>query len=276
MNERQPGAPPDERLEWDQDGQYFHYLTKWMHALRFLNRQTDDRRYYCWAVELAVIAHSAFTREAYPGGPKRIAWKMSIDLSRSLVSSMGQHDALDGLIAFLELQTAANVDAADGADLAVAIANMTAMCGQARWATDDPLGIGGLLDDAARLARLIFEQKVASEDLLRRLLVAVESSLQSFACSNLLRHGAEQRLPFRELGLSIGLHALDGLHRFTTTNPNLAAISDRLLVYQPLAEQIENFWSHPAHRLGSSWCDHRDINTVMLATSLAPAGYLCS
>ena len=33
MNERQPGEPADESLEWDQDGQYFHYLTKWMHAL---------------------------------------------------------------------------------------------------------------------------------------------------------------------------------------------------------------------------------------------------
>ena len=26
------GAPVDERLEWDRDGQYFHYLTKWMHT----------------------------------------------------------------------------------------------------------------------------------------------------------------------------------------------------------------------------------------------------
>jgi hypothetical protein len=33
LNERRPDEPPDERLEWDQDGQYYHYLTKWMHAL---------------------------------------------------------------------------------------------------------------------------------------------------------------------------------------------------------------------------------------------------
>ena len=32
-NERNPGEHYDEKLEWDQDGQYFHYLTKWMHAL---------------------------------------------------------------------------------------------------------------------------------------------------------------------------------------------------------------------------------------------------
>jgi len=33
LKERMPGEPLDERLEWERDGQYYHYLTKWMHAL---------------------------------------------------------------------------------------------------------------------------------------------------------------------------------------------------------------------------------------------------
>jgi hypothetical protein len=33
MKERGPREAFDERLEWDRDGQYYHYLTKWMHAL---------------------------------------------------------------------------------------------------------------------------------------------------------------------------------------------------------------------------------------------------
>ena len=33
LNERSPDDPFDDRLEWDRDGQYYHYLTKWMHAL---------------------------------------------------------------------------------------------------------------------------------------------------------------------------------------------------------------------------------------------------
>src|SRR5436305_3103232 len=33
LPERAPDEPLDERLEWDRDGQYFHYLTRWMHAL---------------------------------------------------------------------------------------------------------------------------------------------------------------------------------------------------------------------------------------------------
>lgn len=39
-------------------------------------------------------------------------WKMSIDLSSPLVPSMGQHDPLDGLITYLQLQATAPLDAA--------------------------------------------------------------------------------------------------------------------------------------------------------------------
>jgi len=40
LPERGAGEPVDERLEWDRDGQYFHYLTKWMHALDQVARAT--------------------------------------------------------------------------------------------------------------------------------------------------------------------------------------------------------------------------------------------
>ena len=33
LPERGADEPPNARLEWDRDGQYFHYLTKWMDAL---------------------------------------------------------------------------------------------------------------------------------------------------------------------------------------------------------------------------------------------------
>src|SRR4051812_16579576 len=31
LPERRPDEPLDEQIEWDRDGQYFHYLTRWMH-----------------------------------------------------------------------------------------------------------------------------------------------------------------------------------------------------------------------------------------------------
>ena len=42
----------------------------------------------------------------------------------------------------------------------------------------------------------------------------------------------------------------------------------------PLKDTIERFWSEPAHQHVQSWTAHEDINAVMLATSLAPHGYL--
>ena len=199
---------------------------------------------------------------------------MSIDLTRPLVSSMGQHDPLDGLVTCLELQTAEEFEAEDGADLTAAIADMTEMCAQTHLATDDPLGIGGLLDDATRLAQLIFERGVMRHDLLHQLLVDARFSLESFSRSYLLGLSAEHRLAFRELGLSIGIHGLQRLRHLVAQDRELAAVSDSLLPYQPLAKQISSFWSDPAHRVSSTWMDHRDINSVMLATSLAPEGYL--
>ena len=274
LNEREPDEPPDSQLEWDRDGQYFHYLTKWMHALYRMGRETGESRYPRWAAELAATAHNAFSHKMHPGGPKWIVWKMSIDLSRPLVSSMGQHDPLDGLITCLELQTAETFEAEAGTDLTAAIAVMTEMSAQTRWATQDPLGIGGLLDDATRLAQLIFERGVERHELLHQLLVEAELSLQCFRRSYLPSRSAEHRLAFRELGLSIGIHGLQRIRHLVAQDRELAVDSDGLLPYQPLAKQIQTFWSDPAHRLSSTWTGHRDINTVMLATSLAPEGYL--
>jgi hypothetical protein len=107
LNERKPGVPYDDRLEWDRDGQYFHYLTKWMHALNRMSRVTREQKYNQWAIELAQAAHDGFTYVPLSGGRPRMYWKMSTDLSRPLVPSMGQHDPLDGFITFSVLQITA-------------------------------------------------------------------------------------------------------------------------------------------------------------------------
>jgi hypothetical protein len=274
LNERGPHQPADARLEWDQDGQYFHYVTKWMHALYRMGQETGERSYPRWAVELAATAHRAFTYEVFPGQPKRMAWKMSIDLRRPLVSSMGQHDPLDGLIACLELQTDASFEPGTSADLAPAIADFDEMCERAEWLTDDPLGIGGLLDAAARLAQIVFDRGIERQRLLRRLLADAGRSLGAFAHASPLSGSAERRLAFRELGLSIGIHGLEQVRALVKSDHELATVVDRPLEHRFVAQQIEAFWSDPVHRLGHAWQEHLDINTVMLATSLAPAGYL--
>jgi hypothetical protein len=66
LKERGTDEIIDERLEWDRDGQYFHYLTKWMHALcraAFLTRSHKCAR---WAGELAQAAFKAPPRPSPP------------------------------------------------------------------------------------------------------------------------------------------------------------------------------------------------------------------
>jgi len=100
LNERGRDEALDERLEWDRDGQYFHYLTKWMHALRRAGEVMDEARYCRWAIELAQAAHAGFTLTYPPGESVRLVWKMSIDLSYPLVPSTGLHDPPDAWVTY--------------------------------------------------------------------------------------------------------------------------------------------------------------------------------
>ena len=72
LPERGPDDAFDERLEWDRDGQYFHYLTKWMHALDQVSRATKNPRFSTWAHELAATAHRAFSYTSKTDGALRM------------------------------------------------------------------------------------------------------------------------------------------------------------------------------------------------------------
>ena len=70
LPERSPQEHLDQRLEWERDGQYFHYLTRWMHALHRVALATGELRYARWARELASSAMppSATLAATSPGG----------------------------------------------------------------------------------------------------------------------------------------------------------------------------------------------------------------
>ena len=284
MNERRPDEPYDEQLEWDQDGQYYHYLTKWMHALNRASRVTADPTYNRWAVELAKTAHAKFTYAPSSGDQKRMYWKMNIDLSYPLVASMGHHDPLDGLITYLQLQSTSEKDPrkSSGLDLRAEIRDMIGICEGKSWVTDDPLGIGELLSAAYKLAQLTILEGSDQAGLLEVLLDSALISLQSYAKGgHLVKLPAHYRLAFRELGLSIGLHAIEKLPGLIIQAPKnfsmkqrLHSRSESLTQYALLCDVIESFWLQPSNRQVRSWTEHRDINMVMLATSLAPDGYL--
>jgi hypothetical protein len=269
LPERRRDEPMDERLEWERDGQYFHYLTKWMHALDQVTRSTGQPLFNRWACELAHTAYRAFTYTPRDGGPKRMYWKLSIDLSRPLVASMGQHDPLDGLITYAQLET---TGAGSEPSLRDAIADFTAIVEPQRLATGDPLGIGGLLTDAYRLAQL--EQQTARRfGLVEMLLEAARAGLQYYRKQPDRRFSAPRRLAFRELGLAIGLAALER-DEWRQATAGARAKVDQLSRHVPLRREIETFWLQPEHRAVDSWLEHANINDVMLATSLEPEGFL--
>jgi len=283
LNERQANEPFDDRLEWERDGQYFHYLTKWMHALNCLSRVTRNAIYNQWAMELAQVSHAAFTYTPDNSDVKKMFWKMSIDLSHPLVDSMGQHDPLDGLITYQELEASAKLfpETSKKISLKVEIEELIATCSGHNWATSDSLGMGGLLTDAYRLVQLIFSDQLHETSKLELLLRDIDLSLQAFIKHNSLTLLAKNRLAFRELGLAIGLYAIPKMQSAIQQHPekftHLTQVNSsltNLLRFYSLYDFIKNFWLQPEHRLVDTWLEHADINNVMLATCLAPDSYL--
>ena len=289
LPERAPDQRFDRELEWERDGQYYHYLTRWIHALSRLAIATGDSASVRHAAELAATAHRGFGHRT-PDGELRLYWKMSIDLERPLVPSMGQHDVLDGLVAFAHADAALRqvpegLEEAGAPRLDRQIRELAGACRGRSWATDDPLGIGALLADALLLARLLASDPApgdADPALMRGILEdAVRDagrSVRAVAASPLFDLPADRRLGFRELGLSLGLAAADAL-RSAVLEAGIdggvaAAALDAVEEEAELRSSIHAFWSEPEARASAPWLTHQDINDVMLAASLAPWGYL--
>ncbi|HEY4175464.1 MAG TPA: hypothetical protein VGM90_01470 [Kofleriaceae bacterium] len=251
---RQERGPLDtlvEGDEWDRDGQYFHYLTKWMMALSRYSYVAMRPEALIWARELGAIAQLKFT-----AGP-RMMWKMSIDLSRPQIPTMGQHDPIDGTITLLELDaitTRTRGPRTPPLDDATRV--LYQMIGSCTLATTDPLGLGALLHDAYRASTVD-----AARELVPVLLGAATAGLDAYANSTALGEPPERRLAFRELFLAIGLSAIERL-------------GHDLGRYLAVRDNIVAFWRYMPHREQRSWMDHRDINDVMLATALYPDGVL--
>ena len=283
LPERRTDEPFDEQLEWDRDGQYFHYLTKWMHALNRVSSVTGDYRYNRWAIELARTSHAGFTYIDPVSRQKLMYWKMNINLSRPLVESMGQHDPLDALITYLQLTATAANDPTlpPELNLNLEIADALEMCKDRTWTTDDPLGTGGLLSDACRLIQLIVNSGINFDNLLINLLESSSRGLEFFMQSDSLKFPPDYRLAFRELGLAIGIHGIEIMQEIAGRKSSMLSYPQRtgdlltsLLSHTSLAETLENFWLNPEHQEATTWREHLNINSVMLATSLIPEGFL--
>lgn len=282
LPERAPDEPSDERVEWERDGQYFHYLTKWMHALHRLSFATGEAKYNEWALELSRAAHRAFVTHASDVGHPRIHWKMSIDLSRPLVASTGQLDALDGYVTMSVLRTSdAEAGVPRNGFFDRATNELFGVCGCMSWVKGDALGIGGLLVDATILMQLITLRRIEQPDLLDELLRDTLQCLRVYEKYESTAGPSSDRLAFRELGLSIGMHGCEIMRECLTRAPErfrhydeISSLVHAIGGFAPLREPIERYWLREYAESSRAWRGHEDINAVMLATSLLPGGYL--
>lgn len=281
IGKRLPERGPDERfdaqLEWERDGQYFHYLLPWMRALDQAARWLHVPRLNVWARELAVTAHAAFAHGARGRGSRRLYWKMSTDLRRPLVPSMGQHDALDAIVTYASLaRSAFELGAPPGPSLEDELLDVADMIEPRALDTDDPLGLGALLLDAHMALELTAHDAFPAPDLVRPILAAALDGVQAYGASRALGLPASRRLPFRELGLSMGLRAMGHTaahmpRRAEVGSAHLVSTLARLL---PVAREIERFWLEPRHQSAPTYTAHLDINEVMLSVSLVAEGVL--
>jgi len=210
-----------------------------------------------------------------------MVWKMSTDLRRPLVSSMGHHDPLDGYITCIELQSTRTrlQGTPSEPNLEEEAADFAMMIRGQDWTTADPLGLGGLLTDASRVAQLMQLGAFPEGELLEALLSAAMQGLSYYVRQNDSGLSASRRLAFRELGLAIGLAGIELVEEVVEQWPRsqTARVRERLEAlgaYRLLGSGIRAFWLEPEHHEARTWSEHRDINEVMLATSLVPGGFL--
>ena len=125
------------------------------------------------------------------------------------------------------------------------------------------------------------QRAFSGDELLETLLTAALTGLKHYARQEEFRQPATRRLAFRELGLSIGLHAVALMWEAAEDHPErfpegsmVRARLEALMRYASLRDELESFWRNPENQRSHTWSEHRDINEVMLATSLAPQGFL--
>jgi len=220
----------------DGDGQYFHYLTKWMYALNRMSVAKQDIKYNNWAIQMAKAVHPRFV---YRTGQNELHmyWKMSIDLSRPMVKSEGNLDPYDGYITYRVLQELAD----DKNILKQEIDDMASLV-HAKfrfYSSSDPLDLG----EALWISHF-YPEEMWADTLTSRSLQGLEQLWKA----GQFKLPERYRLAFREFGTTIGVQV----------NPKAKSQwIDRV-------KEILDFWST---RL---YTRDRDITPVMFCASLIP------
>jgi len=221
----------------DGDGQYFHYLTKWMFALNRMSHARDNLLYNTWAVQLAKSVHPHFVHFKAGSEEPHMYWKISVDMSRPHVLSEGNLDPYDGYITYRLLQERHS----DKTVLEKEIADMYKMVYNKykKYKSNDPLDLG----EALWITHWYPGEEWANH-LTNRSLEGI-NWLYTYGEFDRPRN---QRLAFREFGTTIGVQC----------NPRAGS------EWVARANALMDFWSN------SLYTRDQDITPVMYCASLIP------
>jgi hypothetical protein len=261
LPENAGGSSSDPYREMECDGQYLHYLTRWFNALTGAFQETGEEKYALWAAGLIKATESFIYTE---GDSVRLFWKMKTDLSQPSVRSMGLHDPLEALICVYSIKDFAEKHKISLEGLE---ADLKRICHDMSWFTADALGIGGLLLNVVKAGTMVRRgQQLPDSIRPGKLMTDSLSGLHAYrGDTDSPEHTAESRLPFRECGLSLGIHAALGLKNdLVLPELNIRSLES----FSGLAKSLENFWLQARNQEARTWQDHLDINAVTLAASL--------
>lgn len=269
---RLPGATDDHPLNGglrigkldesgpDGDGQYFHYLTVWMFALNRVTVVTGNKWYNDQAVSLAKAVLPRFMTNMSSDRP-RMYWKLSMDLSRPLVTSEGNLDPIDGYVTYKLLQDTSD----DETVLQDEIAAFKKIV-DTKWryySSSDTLDLGMTLWTAHWLS---------SEDTW-----AATISRRAISCLGFLVQDGyfdepvSRRLAFREFGTALGLRvAMAWVDEADTIHSKLQALPDQI------CKTWEDAGLVPVatKELEGRMAELMPITAVMYASALIP-GIMC-
>jgi len=227
----------------EDDGTYFHYLTKWCLALNRLSLARGDPSYNERALHLAKRTHRAFVYET-PGGTLHSYWKMNMDMSRPLVPSEGNLDAFDALSVYTLIKESAPPE--QQALLANEVRDMESMVQRklalGGFVSTDALDLGEALQTAAWHPAQPWARVLAD-----RALAALEVLWQRGSFEEADRH----RLAFREFGTTIGVQV----------HPSSRD------AWRPRVRALHAHWQR------SLYGRDRDITPAMFASSLLPGAF---
>jgi len=237
------GKVADEGEE-DGDGQYWHYLTKWMFVLNRMSLVKRDSKFNDWAITMAKNVVPKFVSTQNPEKP-RMFWKLSIDLSHPVVLSEGNLDPFDGLVTLQLLQQSLPQEKRAVLDSEICLFTKMVMNKYKRYYSNDPLDLGEALWLSSWALKFPQNHEWASH--VQRI---SQSCLEQLFTNGYFDESERYRLAFREMGTTIGIQ--------------VSKLSSSEKRWENRVQSLHQFWDSRIYRRD------RDISPVMYCTSLLP------